>query len=127
MNLIRRLFYFLGGFSIGIIILIFFLSGKKTSCDYGPNARTLKNIRAKKTEYSSKSLQLLFDNRLDTTLIRSVFKNGKVIFSESDTKLDSCKVYMIEDDSGKNYIKVKVQNCDKTARVIDIYLQKDLN
>ena len=52
MRLIQRLGYYLGGFSLGLIILAFFLSGKKTSCAYGPNARVLKNINTKKLVYS---------------------------------------------------------------------------
>ena len=57
MKFIHRLGYYLGGFSIGLILLAFFLQGKKTSCDYGPNARTTKNIAnkiAKNIKYGSK-------------------------------------------------------------------------
>ncbi len=39
MKLIQRIGYYLGGFSIGLVILAFFLNGKKTSCSYGPDAR----------------------------------------------------------------------------------------
>ena len=48
MKFIHRLGYYLGGFSIGLIFLAFFLSGKRASCDYGPDARVLKNIGQKK-------------------------------------------------------------------------------
>lgn len=125
MNLLNRLFYFLGGFAIGIIILIFFLSGKKTSCDYGPNARTLKNIRAKKTEYSVEVMKLLVDKKIDSAQIISIFNNGTVIFSESDTKPDSCKSYLIEDDSNEKYIKIRVQNCKNTATVMEAFLEEN--
>ena len=47
-GLIRRLGYYLGGFSVGIILLTFILSGKKTSCNYGPNARVIDNLTQKK-------------------------------------------------------------------------------
>ena len=47
MKFIHRLGYYLGGFSIGLIFLAFFLSGKRASCDYGPDARVLKNIGQK--------------------------------------------------------------------------------
>ena len=48
MTLIQRIGYYLGGFSIGLVILAFFLNGKKTSCSYGPDSRVLKNINSKK-------------------------------------------------------------------------------
>ena len=44
MNLLKRFGFFISGFSIGLIILAVFLRGKKTSCDYGPNARTVKQL-----------------------------------------------------------------------------------
>ncbi len=47
MRLLHRIGYYLGGFSIGLIILAFFLSGKKTTCAYFPEARVLKNINTK--------------------------------------------------------------------------------
>ena len=57
MKLIQRVAWYSGGFIIGIIVLMFFLSGKKTSCDYSPNARTLKNIRSKVMKISPEVLQ----------------------------------------------------------------------
>jgi len=59
MKFIHRLGYYLGGFSIGLIFLAFFLSGKRASCDYGPDARVLKNIGLK---------QLQFDERVEDML-----------------------------------------------------------
>ena len=52
MKLIQRIGYYLGGFAIGLVVLAFFLSGKKTSCSYGPEARVIKNISTKKLAYS---------------------------------------------------------------------------
>ena len=54
MKFIHRLGYYLGGFSIGLIFLAFFLSVKRASCDYGPDARVLKNIGQKKIMFSKK-------------------------------------------------------------------------
>ena len=59
MSLMRRLGYYLGGFSIGLILLAFFLSGKRTSCDYGPEARVLKNIRTKTPAYQAALLDAI--------------------------------------------------------------------
>ncbi len=44
MSFIKRLYYYSGGFIIGIFFLVFIFSGKKTSCNYGPNARVIDNI-----------------------------------------------------------------------------------
>ena len=58
MTLLQRIGYYLGGFSIGLIILAFFLNGKKVSCDYGPEARVLKNINTKKSSFQKLSSQI---------------------------------------------------------------------
>ena len=48
MKVLYRLGYYLGGFSVGLILLAFILNGKKTSCNYTPNARVIDNLLQKK-------------------------------------------------------------------------------
>ncbi len=107
MNFYKRLGYYLGGFSIGLIILAFFLSGKRTKCHYGPQARVLHNISLKKH---------LFDddfpkNLSDSISVEKLLSTAKVDFSRSNTKVDSCKVYMIETSVGN----FEVENCENKA------------
>lgn len=120
MKFVHRLAYYLGGFGIGLIILFFFLGGKKTSCDYGPNARTLKNIRIKKRVFSEASLQKLQENSIDTSAIATIFDDGNVLFSESNRELDSCKQYAVEGQLSERNVKLKVENCEETATIMDI-------
>src|SRR5690606_21677329 len=96
MKLAYRLVYFSGGFIIGIALLFFILSGKKTSCAYGMDARTLKNIKLKQRAFSEETLNILRENQLDTSAVSNLLEDGDVLFSESNTKLDSCKLYVIE-------------------------------
>lgn len=119
MKLIHRFAYFGGGFIVGILILVFILSGKKTSCDYGPQARTLKNIRLKKHAFSENTMHFLDRNNLDTTSITKLFTAGDVIFSESNTELDSCKQYVIEGNIEMKPIRIKVANCEEVATVYE--------
>lgn len=119
MKLAYRLVYFSGGFLIGIALLFFILSGKKTSCSYGPESRTLKNIRLKERAFSENTLQALRENSLDTSAISTLLKDGDVLFSESSTQLDSCKQYVIEGIISEKNLKIKIKNCDKLATVIE--------
>ena len=80
MKLIQRVGYYLGGFSIGLVILAFFLSGKKTSCSYGPEARVLKNINAKKIIYSNKLKREMLEMQMDSTDMRRVLIKGDINF-----------------------------------------------
>ena len=123
MHIAKRFGFYGFGFVIGLLLLFFFLNGKKSGCDYGPDARTLKNIKIKQRVFSTQSLQALKQNNLDTSAVSSLLRFGDVNFGESNTKLDSCKVYVIEGYVKNANLKMKVQNCDKTATVTSIILQ----
>ncbi|AUP77280.1 hypothetical protein [Flavivirga eckloniae] len=113
MKLIQRIGYYLGGFSIGLIILAFFLNGKKTSCSYGPDARVLKNIRSKKIVY----------NNLDSTAINYLLKKGSINFSESKARQEPCGVYNIEGSFEKKDIVLIVENCDSIATITHLKIE----
>ncbi|PKV51125.1 hypothetical protein ATE84_3195 [Aquimarina sp. MAR_2010_214] len=117
MKLAQRLFYYLGGFAIGLILLFFFLGGKKASCDYGPSARVLKNIRIKKKTFSEQASDNMLKYQIDTVDIALLLTNGDVSFSKSNTKLDSCKIYFIEGSVKEKNISMLIENCDSIARV----------
>jgi hypothetical protein len=123
MEFIHRLGYYLGGFSIGIIILMFFLNGKDASCDYGPNARTVKNISLKKFEYSENAIKTISLNGIDTSSVRQLIKYGSVDFSESDTKSKDCKTYKIENNFKEREVVLQVKNCSLIATILDLKIQ----
>ncbi|PKA84096.1 hypothetical protein ATE92_2266 [Ulvibacter sp. MAR_2010_11] len=118
MKLKQRIAYYLGGFTIGLILLFFFLGGKKTSCDYGMDARTLKDIRIKKRFFSENTLQTLATHNLDTSAISLLLKKGDVVFGESNTKLDSCKLYVIVGTVSDKKLKITAENCSKKATIL---------
>ena len=125
MKLIHRIGYYLGGFTIGIVILIFFLSGKKTSCDYGPNARVLKNIRSKHKIYTPEAEKQMKTFQLDSIFIDQTLQTGDVLFSESETSLDSCNVYLVESKKDEKTFTTSFRNCDSLVTILTIKHQKN--
>lgn len=123
MKFIHRLGYYLGGFSIGLIVLAFFLSGKKTSCDYGPNARTIKNISSKKIRYSENTKFFIITYRLDSIKVSNLIKTGDIDFSKSQTHLDSCKIYTIESKLDSEEVILMVENCKEVATIHSLRLK----
>ena len=117
MTLLQRIGYYLGGFSIGLVILAFFFNGKKTSCSYGPDARVLKNIRLKKIEYANDIQTQLLSNNVDSVAVNYVLRKGNINFSESDAREKPCGVYLIEGDYNKKDIALTIQNCDSIATI----------
>lgn len=120
MKLIQRIAYYGAGFIVGLIILFFFIGGKKTSCDYGFDARTLKDIRTKKMEFSAEGDRMRNKFQLDTSAIQTILKKGDVDFSETDRKLDSCKIYLIDGRVKEQKLQLRIQNCEKVATVLAI-------
>ena len=120
MKFVHRLGFYLGGFTIGLLLLFFFLGGKKTSCDYGPEARTLKNIRIKPRQYNEAALKAFRKYNIDTASIVVFLQKGDVLFSESNTKLDSCKQYVIESEVANKDYKLRIKNCENRATVLDL-------
>ncbi len=125
MKFIHRVGYYLGGFSIGLIILAFFLSGKKTTCAYSPNARTTKSISQKKKSYSDEALSSMRSFEMDTTIVSHMIKHGSVNFSESDTKTEECKTYIIKNSYKDQDFKLQIKNCESLATIESIIPYKN--
>ena len=102
MSFLKRLYFFLFGLSIGIMILIFVINKKDTRFNYTPNKRVLNDIYKKNWVFSNQN------NAFSKDKFLSEFD---VNFSKSNTKIDTCKVYYIESEK----LEFNVQNCSKNA------------
>lgn len=116
MTFIKRLSYYLIGLSIGIVILSFIFSGKKTSCNYGPEARVKSQLLRKEIHIPSSILKKDITNEL----IKDFIKKSSINFSKSNTKKDSCKTYILNGYLISKYTSVEVENCFKTVTVLGI-------
>lgn len=119
MKLIQRIGYYLGGFSLGLIILAFFLNGKRVSCDYSPQARTLKNINSKKIVYSENINLAISNNTVDSLTITHLLKHGHINFDER-AREKPCGVYAVEGEYQEKERVLTVKNCDSIATVLNI-------
>lgn len=120
MKFTQRLAFYLFGFSIGLIFLFFFLNKKGASCDYSPDARVKKNIRIKPKVYSENVLTQMKSKYLDTTYVTNLLQTGNVDFSESDTKRDSCNLYVIYGKVKEEQIRLEVENCPEKAIIVSL-------
>ena len=103
MSFLKRLSYYLGGFSVGIVLLVFFLSGKNMRCNYTPDARVINDFSKK---------EWVFSTPTNDSIDRSQFlKGGDIVFSKSRVGLDSCNVYRLR----LPHEVYDVQNCDSIA------------
>jgi hypothetical protein len=119
MTLLHRLGFFGFGLIIGIILLLFFLGGKRTSCDYSPNARVLKNIRTKDQAFSDKAYSFFQFSEIDTLAVSEFLTNANVDFGRSETKTEPCKTYFITGTLQSKKVELKIENCEDLAIIQD--------
>ncbi len=108
----QRLPYYLFGFVLGIIIVVFVFIKKNTTFDYGPNARVLKNIRTKNIIYSQEIIERMQSLKIDSSKINEILKDGNVDIWNK-IKTDSCIEYKIE----LKEISLTINNCDSVAYI----------
>ncbi|SDG86856.1 DUF4258 domain-containing protein [Psychroflexus sediminis] len=124
MKFIHRLGYYLSGFVVGIIMLMFFLGGKKTSCDWGLDARVLKNIRNKERILSEEALVFFKDKQIDTSSISYILEAGDVNFKKSNIEAKPCKTYQVEGEAEEQKLGLIFENCDSTAVLKRVFILK---
>ena len=114
MDFIKRLGWYLVGFSIGLIFLAYIV--KNTSVGDGlefcylPNCRVLKNLRSKPVVFEN-TVEITMDS---ITLLKAL-TDGDVDFGESDTKAEPCKIYVIEYGNKE----IEARNCEEK-----VFIQK---
>ena len=76
MNFLKRLLYYLFGFSIGLIFLFYFIDKKEATFNYSPNKRVLADIDKK---------EWIFETNINSSNIKKGYltKDFKVDFSEN--------------------------------------------
>ena len=111
MNFINRLSYFSAGFLIGLLFLMFFLTGKRTSCSYLPDSRVKKNISKKIIKFKK------LKQTRDSTILLKVLREGKINFSKSNTRLKKCKEYYFNHENNTQKTWLIVESCEDEAEI----------
>ncbi|WP_227009011.1 hypothetical protein [Christiangramia fulva] len=123
--MLHRFGYYGLGFFFGIVIVLFFLGGKRASCSYGPNGRVLLQLRSKDRVFSEESLQFFKSQQIDTSVVARIFKNGDVDFGKSEVHKKPCNIYYVSGKPANETIELKVVNCDSIATIEKASIKKD--
>ena len=106
----KKIRFFSLGLLLGTFFLITFLNGKKLSCNYGPESRVINNLKQKKWIFDDEIIALDSINLVD------FLENSVVVFSKSNTRKDSCKVYYLNGFVKNKKIAVEAENCFKIVK-----------
>jgi len=105
------------GFAMGIVIVFFFLGGKRASCNWMPNDRILNIIERKQLIFGDGIEQNLKEAEADSLDILAILKNGDIDFSKSRVKNEPCRLYWIEGQGKQSSLLISVELCDSVATV----------
>ncbi|MGB0392622.1 MAG: DUF4258 domain-containing protein [Flavobacteriaceae bacterium] len=116
MKVIYRLGYYLVGLSMGLILVSVVFSGKRTTCNYGPQARVLSTLGAKKVVLSEDFQQRYPE--FDSLRYQQLLQTAQVDFSKNTLGLDSCKIYTLTvgDVAAPQFLQV--ENCPEQVTVL---------
>ncbi len=111
------------GFAIGLVLVFFFLGGKKASCNWLPNDRMLKIIRQKQINYSAETQQMINNTEIDSLDINLILDHGDIDFSKSQVKNNPCRKYLINGTQEQKNISLTVKICDSIATIETVKLK----
>ena len=118
--MVRRLFLYLFGLSLGVIVSIFFFGDRDIEFSYMPNARTLKHLRGQSFQFSEKALCQLDCISMTESTFEQIFYYGDldVDFIMSDVS-SMCRNYLIE-VTGQKFFKFNIHDCDSISTLLNI-------
>ncbi len=105
------------GFAMGIVMVLFFLGGKRAACNWLPNDRILNIIQRKQILYGEQIGGQLQESQADSLDIRAILKNGDIDFSKSRVKNEPCRLYWIQGQGKQSSLLISVELCDSIATV----------
>ncbi len=111
------------GFFIGLVLVFFFLGGKKASCNWLPNDRILNIIAQKKISFGDRVKESIISGNVDSLEIMQVLQHGDIDFSKSRVENDPCRNYWIEQDQDQKELVITVEVCDSVAIVQTLSIQ----
>lgn len=121
--LLKRIGYYLVGFSIGAIAVYFFWQKKDASFDYGMDARTLKTIRIRERLYSDDAKKTMKEFEIDTTKISKILHFGDVDFGKGKPRQKPCAEYYVTGKEELKNISLYIIRCDSTSTIKNIFVE----
>jgi hypothetical protein len=121
--LIKRIFYYLIGVSLGSIAVYFFWQKKNATFDYGMDSRTLKSIRIKKRLFSDNAKTAMQRFEIDTLKITTILNTGDVDFGKGNPRQRPCAEYYITGNKELKKVSLLVKRCDSAATIEKIIIK----
>ncbi|QCX53954.1 hypothetical protein [Elizabethkingia sp. JS20170427COW] len=117
----KKLKFYLIGFSIGMIFVFFILNKKGASCTYFPNDRVIAETLTKRFEASEQFSQELKALNLDMKYVQdSIVAHGKIDFDKSNAQKEPCPQYILNYPAKNPKYQISYEKCKETANFFSI-------
>lgn len=114
MDILKRLGYYLVGFSIGLVFLAFFFNGKRTQCHYGPEARVINNLEQKTWKIHPEITNPI---AVDSVSVLLFLAQSSIDFSKSNPQHTPCGIYQLNTRFKEKNYTLSVNNCDDYVEI----------
>lgn len=114
MDILKRLGYYLGGFSIGLIVLAFIFNGKRTQCHYGPEARVINDLEKKEWRVLPEIQNPI---ATDSLSVLSFLAQSSIDFSKSEPQNKPCRIYQLNTRHEEQNYVLRINNCDTFVEI----------
>lgn len=121
--LVKRIFYYLVGLTLGSIGVYFFWQKKNATFDYGMDARTLKTIRIKKRYFSEDAQTAMLKYSIDTLKISTILNSGDVDFGKGKPRQQPCAEYFITGSKELKNVSLLIKRCDTSATIEKVIVE----
>ncbi len=115
MDILKRVGYYLGGFSIGLVFLAFFFNGKRTQCHYGPEARVINDLEKKVWKIHPDIINPI---AVDSMSVLRFLAQSSIDFSKSDPQQTPCRIYQLNTRYKEKNYSLSINNCKDHVEIM---------
>ncbi|MDD3773249.1 MAG: hypothetical protein RBT46_07470 [Weeksellaceae bacterium] len=114
MTFAKRLRFYLIGFSLGVVVVVFFFGPRSMQCSYFPNSRALEEAKLYPISYSESAKEAMETNQIDSIfLYKEIFKKSVITnFGTDEVRAKPCRIYRAEFREEAAY-DIVFELCDK--------------
>ncbi|MDB2317177.1 hypothetical protein N9V23_00265 [Flavobacteriales bacterium] len=111
----RRIFLYLFGVGLGIIVSFLFFGDRDIDFSYLPNARTVKHLRSQELRISEQAMCQLDCIGVSQLFFENLFNESDLEVDFSSSKVDgTCKNYHIKIDEAR-FSEFQIDDCDSLS------------
>lgn len=128
MSFLKRLRFYLIGFSIGVVLVTLIFGPRACQCSYLPNARVLEEAKFRPMSFSDEAAAFMAKEDIDSVfLYKQIFSKSKITnLGTEEVRTEPCRTYRAVYEGPPSYDLV-FEICDKKTLLKEIGPAKEIS